>query len=185
MSAEAAAKKLAAKDAPEFKAVRPMPLYEITEEVVELLTELELNEGELNDEDFEKLEALELAFDKKVTNICAFVRELEARSKVFAEEAKRLADRGRTLKNKGTRLKTYVLDSMNARGVKKIEGDLVGARVQKSAPSVEITDLEAIPGDYMIQPPPEPRKTLLKDALKAGEAIPGAELTQHTHLRIF
>lgn len=49
--------------------------------------------------------------------------------------------------------------------------------MRASPPRVEITDPAALPPVFMVQPPPSPDKNAIKAALKAGEAIPGAALS--------
>lgn len=49
--------------------------------------------------------------------------------------------------------------------------------VRPSPPRVEITDQAAIPAVFMVQPPPSPDKKGIAAALKAGEPVPGATLS--------
>lgn len=49
--------------------------------------------------------------------------------------------------------------------------------MRASPPRVEIADLALIPTCLMVQPPPSPDKRAIGAALKAGEAIPGASLS--------
>ena len=49
---------------------------------------------------------------------------------------------------------------------------------------MNITDERILPEDYLIQQPPKVDKTLLKEALKNGVEVPGAELKQTEGLRI-
>ncbi|WP_404840908.1 siphovirus Gp157 family protein [Alkalilimnicola ehrlichii] len=41
---------------------------------------------------------------------------------------------------------------------------------------MQISDAEAVPANFYRQPPPEIDKQAVKDALKAGEDVPGAYL---------
>ena len=50
--------------------------------------------------------------------------------------------------------------------------------------SVNITDENILPEDYLIPQPPKVDKTSLKEALKSGIEVPGAELKQTEGLRI-
>lgn len=49
--------------------------------------------------------------------------------------------------------------------------------IRPSPPAVEITDAAALPIIFLKQPAPVPDKTSIKAALKGGEAIPGAVLS--------
>lgn len=49
--------------------------------------------------------------------------------------------------------------------------------MRASPPRVEITDPALLPAVFLVQPPPAPDKNAIKAALKDGEAIPGAVLS--------
>ena len=56
--------------------------------------------------------------------------------------------------------------------------------IQKNPVSVNITDENILPEDYLIPQPPKVDKSSLKEALKNGIEVPGAELKQTEGLRI-
>lgn len=49
--------------------------------------------------------------------------------------------------------------------------------MRASPPRVEITDLALLPSIFLVLPPPSPDKRAISEALKSGEAIPGATLS--------
>jgi hypothetical protein len=51
------------------------------------------------------------------------------------------------------------------------------AIVATSPPAVRVTDLDALPDQFWRQPEPIPDKLAIARALKAGEAVPGATLS--------
>ncbi len=84
-------------------------------------------------------------------------------------------------------LRDYLKACMESAGIEKIECPLFKISIQKNPPAVDIFDPLSIPPDYMTTPKPPapaPDKTRIKEAIKAGQEIPGARLTQSTRLAI-
>ena len=76
---------------------------------------------------------------------------------------------------------------MEAMQIEKIECPLFKVAIQKNPAAVDIFDALSIPADYMTTPKPPapaPDKAKIKDAIKAGQEVPGARLTQSTRLSI-
>jgi len=161
-----------------------MKLYEIGHEIRELIAETEESGGELSPEQAAKLTALEMAFEKKAEAVAAVVCELEAQEEAIAREAKRLADRARARRTRAEGLKAYLLIELQWRGIRKIAGEILDIRLQRSAPAVQVVNEKAIPGEFWVQPPPELSKSKLAAALKTGAEVPGALLVQREHVRI-
>ena len=73
---------------------------------------------------------------------------------------------------------------MKLTGKTKFKSGMFNFAIQKNQESVNITDERIIPEDFLIQQPPKIDKTALKELLKNGVEIPGAELKQTESLRI-
>jgi hypothetical protein len=74
---------------------------------------------------------------------------------------------------------------MQAMGMTKIESPLFSLRLQNNPPSVDVFEPGLIPAQFMTTPkPPEPapNKTAIAAAIKGGEEVPGARLTQSQRL---
>ncbi len=75
--------------------------------------------------------------------------------------------------------------AMEETGAPKIQSEFHVASVAKGAAVARITDPDAIPPAYMRQPAPVIDKAAVLRALKAGEPVPGAAMSNSPpHLRI-
>jgi len=100
-----------------------------------------------------------------------------ARLKALKEHRTKVAD--------GVR--KYLFDNMQRMGITKIDCPLFTIDIVKNQPKVEILDQLSIPPEFLFIPepmPPKPDKTAIGAALKAGQDVAGATLTQSTRLRI-
>jgi len=114
-------------------------------------------------------------------------RSSEAHNDAIDAEIERL----KALKDHRTKIaanvRKYIYDNMQRMGIEKISCPLCELTIVKNPPAVEMYDAMSIPSDYMRQPdtpPPQPDKVKILKALKAGEEVTGARLTQTTRLRI-
>jgi vacuolar-type H+-ATPase subunit H len=113
-----------------------------------------------------------------------FIARMEAEAEAIRGEEKRLGERRKGFEKIADSIRSSIHQQMLDWGVKKVEGKLFTFAVQANPASVEITDESLIPGDY-IDYKPQVDRNKLKDALKAGQEVPGARLvTDRTSLRI-
>ncbi len=161
-----------------------MKLYEISEEMLAILEDVDVETGEMTEEQVTALQRLEGKFEAKAENVAKYIRNIEGEAEVFRAEAERLARKARTRKNTSARLKLYLLDNMRVAGVTKIKGKVLSVAVQKSPASVSINDEGLVPREYWHQPAPTIDKARVRDALKNGEHVPGAVLVASEHVRI-
>ena len=131
-----------------------------------------------------EFDALEESYSGKVENIAKLVRSLEVTKDAIDSEAKRLSARAGSLKRKIEWLTGYVLDSMVEMGHKKIEGDVLNVTVSQHE-RVHIADDSVIPETYCVRTETvRPDKALIRDAIKTGRDVEGAELVTRPSLRI-
>lgn len=130
------------------------------------------------------LDSIEDAIENKAENIAKLIRNLESDVSAYREEEDRLKTKRQAAENKVKWLKTYLEDNMKLTGKTKFKSGMFNFSIQKNPASVNITDERILPEDYLIQQPPKVDKTLLKEALKNGVEVPGAELKQTEGLRI-
>lgn len=163
-------------------------LYDIASEyrsLLEIATDPESDD--LDMESFEAaIAALEVDFSAKAVNIACLIREWEAESlaihAVMADQQRRI----KTLDNRAKRLRDYLLTQMEVSSLPAISDARVSVKLRKNPPSVQIETPESIPALYcrVIPAKTEPDKTAIKEAIKAGETVPGASLIQTTRLEI-
>ena len=130
------------------------------------------------------LDSIEDAIEIKAENIAKLVRNLESDVSAYKEEEDRLKTKRQATENKVKWLKTYLEDNMKLTGKTKFKSGMFNFLIQKNPASVNITDEKIIPEEFLIQQPPKVDKTSLKEILKRGIEVPGAELKQTEGLRI-
>ena len=130
------------------------------------------------------LDSINDAIESKAENIAKLVRNLESDVAAYKEEEDRLKTKRQATENKVKWLKTYLEDNMKLTGKTKFKSGMFNFSIQKNPSSVNITDEKAIPEEFLIQQPPKVDKTSLKEILKRGIEVPGAELKQTEGLRI-
>lgn len=130
------------------------------------------------------LDSIEDAIENKAENIAKLIRNLESDVSAYKEEEDRLKTKRQSAENKVKWLKTYLEDNMKLTGKTKFKSGMFNFAIQKNPASVNIVDEKAIPEEFLIQQPPKVDKTSLKEILKRGIEVPGAELKQTEGLRI-
>lgn len=158
-----------------------MKLYELTEKYNQLL---EVAEGMDQDVLIDTLEALEGAIEEKAENTAKVVKSLESDVNGIAKEIKRLQAMKKSRENNITNLKNYLHQQLEYAGMDKVKGELFTVALQKNPSKLVVHDITKINKDYFIEQEPKLDNALLKDALKSGENVDGAELIQEKSLRI-
>ena len=130
------------------------------------------------------LDSIEDAIENKAENIAKLIRNLESDVSAYKEEEDRLKTKRQATENKVKWLKTYLEDNMKLTGKTKFKSGRINFSIQKNPVSVNITDEKIIPEEFLIPQPPKVDKTSLKEILKRGIEVPGAELKQTEGLRI-
>ena len=163
-----------------------MNLYETSKELATINDEIISESGEISPDLEAKLDALQLSFNDKVSNIGRWALNVIRKEDVLSAEIERLQKRKATFEKLRDRLKDYVKMCMQVADKKKIELAQFTVYVQSNPPSVEIVDPQVLPSHYVkiIQATNIDRAAILQD-LKQGRPVAGARLiTDKTHLRI-
>lgn len=156
-----------------------MNIYEIEQAVLELI---DPETGEVKD--FEALEALNMARDEKIENIAMWIKNLTAEGKAIRDEEKSLAERRKSSENKCESLQKYLEQILCG---EKFSTPKVAISYRKST-AVNIADEEAFikTADitYAVPQLPKIDKAAIKEALKSGVVIEGAELIERNNIQI-
>lgn len=159
-----------------------MTLYHITSEQLRINELLEESGGELTPEIEEALmlnaENFEIKADGYIESISRYKALAEA-ADVRIKEMQRIK---KTSENIEKRLKERLLQAMMVMEVDKMEIGLRKLSIRNTS-AVNITDETHIPAEYIIIEQ-KYDKTRIKDALKNGEIIPGAELLTNKSIQI-
>jgi len=147
-------------------------LYEIANEYAELANS-EMDAEMIAD----TLEGIQGEFEDKAEQVLAIIKNELALEEMLKAEAKSLTERAKASANKVANLKAYLAESMQTMDKKKINAGVHSLTVRKGVQSVNILDLESLPIDFVdYQTVIKPDKNLIKEKLKLGEKIEGAEL---------
>ncbi len=131
--------------------------------------------------DIEAVEALEMEREQKIENIGMWIKDLTAQSEALKAEKNKLAEREKSAKNKAERLKEFLTAYLNG---KKFETARVSIKF-RSVESVSVPDVAMLPAEYIrTKITNEADKTAIKNAIKAGEVIEGAELVKKQSISI-
>ncbi len=152
-----------------------MNLYEIDNEIMNCV---DMETGEIIDA--EKLDNLQMDKEQKIENIALWIKNLVSDAEALKAEKQAFADRQRAAENKATSLKKYLANYLAG---EKYKSAKVSVSFRKSE-AVNILDMSKIPEQYLKVAEPTADKTGIKNALKAGEIIAGAELVENQNIQI-
>jgi dsDNA-specific endonuclease/ATPase MutS2 len=121
------------------------------------------------------LDELEGELIEKADNIVRYIRNLSAEAEALKAEEAALYKKRRAVENKAERLKAYLAAQMTLCGLRELRAGLFKLRLQPTPPAISIVDEAAIPEQYR-KVKVEIDKLAIRDALKAGEEVPGIEV---------
>ena len=130
------------------------------------------------------LEGVEGAFEVKAEKVVYAIRGIEHRASLMKEQLKLFRTRISIVEENAGYLRTYLQHHLESTGKKRLETPAFSMSLRKST-AVIITSEEDVPSQLMrVKTTKEPDKTAIGKQLKAGEAVPGAELEHRTSLTI-
>lgn len=154
-----------------------MNLYEIDEAILGCV---DMETGEVID--IEKLEALELERDSKISNIGCWIKDLKAEAEAIKNEKQSLDKRQKAAENKAEQLKKYLMGYLAGAKYKDARVS-ISYRTSTSTEIDEDLDLNTLPEQFK-KVKIEASKTEIKEALQKGEVIPGCRLVENTNIQI-
>jgi hypothetical protein len=168
---------------------KPLTVFEIKKEFYDLanlmVDDLVVDEttGEILEDNTELLQGmlaeLEATKEEKLTNIEYIKRDLKIRQEALKAEARRIAEKAKSLENNQKRLlelQDFLL------GGEKLKGDKF-TFFYGSSESLDIVDESAVPADY-VSFVPKVDKTALKKDVKNGLEIEGITINKKISLRV-
>ena len=130
------------------------------------------------------LESVQIASEEKIIATAMYIRRLDALNKATKETIQDLQERVSADSKRIEALKCLMTKAMDSLQYTEVKSPEVTLRFRKSS-SVEITDSESLPEQFLrTKTVVEPDKTAIKNALKAGEKIQGAQLVESRNLQI-
>lgn len=178
-----------------------MKLYEISDTFMTLFNSLEsmTDDEELTPEEkedretawFDTLEMLEEEFTDKAENVAAYIKMLKGEAEVLKAEEQELSRRRKAKERRAESLKAYLLSSMQAVSLSKIDRPMAQISIRNNAETAVFSDesgfirwAEEDHDDLLRYKAPEIDKTAVKKYLQAGGEIPGVKLARSQSLMI-
>lgn len=133
---------------------------------------------------FDTLSGIEEEFDLKAENLAQYIKCLKAEAEVIDTEIKKLRERRDNRNKRIERLKIYLMNCMQAIGVKKIDMPKAKITIRNNAARLKIdNEIEFINmlqdhgrDDLLKYSLPEIKKSEIKKLIKSGETFDGARL---------
>ena len=154
-----------------------MTIYEIDEEILKCIDE---ETGEVIDED--RLNALNMERDKKVSNVACWIKDLKAENEAIKTEKQNLSRRQEVNEHKMESLKKWLAFALNG---EKFKDGRVSISYRKSE-SVQFDDtfrIENLPSEFR-KVTVEPMKSEIKQAIKDGQNVNGCYIQEENNIQI-
>jgi hypothetical protein len=154
-----------------------MTIYDIEAEIMECIDQ---ETGEVIDID--RLNALEMERDKKISNVACWIKDLKAEAEAIKAEKQALDKRQKAAENKAESLKGWLQSILQG---EKFKDSRCSISYRKSE-RVDFSDnfnFDTLP-DYMKKVTVEPKKTEIKEFLKGGGEIEGVRIEENTSMTI-
>lgn len=132
--------------------------------------------------DVEKLDALEMEREKKISNTACFIKNLRAEAEAIKAEKMKMADRQKAKENLADRLENYLENYLGGLTYED-ERCAISYRKSTSTEIAEDLDLSTLP-DGCKKIKIEADKTAIKKALQNGEKIDGCALVVKNNIQI-
>lgn len=160
-----------------------MNLYEINNAIQKAFdSAVDPETGEILDENkLSELDSLQMEREQKLENIGLWIKNLEAEETALRTERKSFESREKAAHNKKEALKKYLRAALGGSKFKSKDGKLSVS--YRSSQAVVIKDVSQIP-DFYRKYTISYNKVGIKEALKAGEVVPGAELKENQSIII-
>lgn len=156
-----------------------MTLFDINKAILDFEYEIDEETGEILNA--EALDQLQMAREDKIEGVGLWIKNLTAEAEAVKKEKDAMADRQRRLEKKVESLKRYLEWALQG---EKFSTPRISMTFRRSE-SVYIPDETELDDRFVnITMVKKPDKKLIKDTLKAGLEVPGAELVMKQNLQI-
>jgi len=165
-----------------------MNIYTVAENYDVILCDLfeKMEAGEIDEQTFlDTMESVEGDLKKRAINLAHFIKNSEAKAEAIKKEEKRLYEKRKKEEIRIEKIERLIFSAMDKIGLPKIEGDFFDISIKKNPASVNIYDETLLDEDFWkIRIDKTYDKTLIKERLKNGFTVLGAELKEGSRLEI-
>lgn len=163
---------------------KPERLYRLTNEFLDALERIELDEETGEILGGLELDEIEAKLEDKAESVACFIKDRRAFAETLKAEERALKERRERVEKKVDWLTDYLSNCLFAAGKDRVETPRALVSFRRSE-SVYIADESVLPEEYVtVKVERKPDKTLIKKALKSGEAVAGAELISKQNIQI-
>lgn len=159
-------------------------LYEIDQLLRDALLaaedKIDYETGEIPEDWYEFLEAVQMERDEKCLSVAAVIREFITEADAVKFEKQRLAKRQSVLENKAERLKQYLSTAVNIGEKLKDSRITIGWRKSEG---VVVDDIAQVPDEFC-KIERRAMATEIKEAIKSGKEIAGAHIETRQNIQI-
>ena len=127
----------------------------------------------------EKLEALQMDRHEKLRNIAFVALNAAADAKAYEEQKKKFAAREKAAKATVAWAKDTLARELAGQKMKEAEFTIS----YRKSEAVEIADLNSVPDEFLVPQPPKVDKAGLKEAIKGGAVIAGAQIVERQNIQ--
>lgn len=133
------------------------------------------------------LDALQMEREQKLENVACYIKNLTADADALKAEKEALAKREQAARKKIESLKKYLTDNLHG---EKLTTTRAAISFRKSEavelvnPDLFVVWAAECHNDMLTYKQPEPNKTVIKQYLKAGGALPGVQLIERLNVSI-
>jgi hypothetical protein len=154
-----------------------MTIYDIEAEIMDCIDQ---ETGEVIDLD--RLNALEMERDKKISNVACWIKDLKAEAEAIKAEKQALDKRQKAAENKAESLKTWLSGILQGEKYKDSRC-AISYRRSERVDFADSFDFDTLP-DSMKKVTIEPKKTEIKNYLLTGATIEGVELVESSNIQV-
>jgi hypothetical protein len=168
----------------EIVLVRKKSIYNLQSEYIDLMNQIEDNEGELTPELSAQLDITKEQLEDKATSYCYLTKQLDADTDQIDAEIKRLQALKSAKAKLQEELKNRVAEAMQRFGIEKIEKNNLKLSFRKSE-SLLIDDDAKVPNQFVkIKMTESVDKVKLKEYIQSGNKINGILVITNQNLQI-
>ena len=154
-----------------------MTIYQINEEIMNCIDE---ETGEIIDID--RLNELEMERDTKISNVACWIKDLKAEAEAIKAEKQALEKRQKAAENKAESLKQWLQTVLEGEKFKDARCSISYRKTEKVVFD-EGFCFSSLPGQFK-KVTVEPKKTEIKDYLKTGAELEGAQIVTSNSIQI-
>ncbi len=147
-----------------------MKLYEIDEAIINCIDQ---ETGEIID--VEQLTALQMERETKLESVALWIKDLTAEAAAYKAEKQAFEARQKAAENKADSLKKWLSDALGGVNFKTTKAAVSFRKTQ----SVQVPNIWELDENFLKYSDPTPDKTAIKNAIKAGQEVKGAELVEN------